>query len=104
MKDIKIIFSIRGTTKTMMSLNYFLYITCDEFHSICVNHWCPRTSVTDGYDKLFKTTFPQKEHGASGIREGSVLRMGIAGLQDVDILARCKGQRPCQGTGFPGKG
>lgn len=38
--------------------------------------------------------------------EGGILTMRIAGLQDVDILARCKGrkQSPCQGTGFSGKG
>lgn len=53
-----------------------------------------------------RTHFFREDMGASGMGEGSVLRIGIAGLQDVDILARCEGrtQRPCQGTGFPGKG
>lgn len=52
-----------------------------------------------------RTHFFRKDMGASGVGEGSVLRMGIAGLQDVDILARCEGrtQGPCQETGFPGK-
>lgn len=52
------------------------------------------------------THFFKKDMGPSGVREGSILTMRIAGLQDVDILARCKGrkQSPCQGTGFPGKG
>lgn len=54
------------------------------------------------------THFFRKDMGASGVGRGDPLRMGMAHLQDVDILARCKGthrtQRPCQGTGFPGKG
>lgn len=66
------------------------------------------TSVTDGWDKLFKDALPQKGHGGLWRGRGVVLRMGIAGLQDVGILARCKGthrtRRPCQETGFPGKG
>lgn len=55
-----------------------------------------------------RTHFLRKDMGASGMGRGGVLRMGIAGLQDVGILARCKGthrtRRPCQETGFPGKG
>lgn len=57
------------------------------------------------------TYFLRKNMGASAVG-GGVLRMGIAGLQDVDILARCNGthrtQHPnvvfCQGTGFPAGG
>lgn len=64
--------------------------------------------MTDGGEKLFEDALPHKGHGGLWPGRGSVLRMGIAGLQDVVILARCKGthrtQGPCQGIGFPGKG
>lgn len=65
----------------------------------------PGTSVTDGWDKLLKDVFLQNEHGALWWGRDGVLGLGIAGLEDVGILARCKcthwTNHPCQSAGFP---
>lgn len=47
------------------------------------------------------TRFLKKSTGASGIGEGSVLRMGIACLQDVDILAKQRDNVHASGLDFP---